>query len=86
MVQIFVLGFHESTWTEETISLDSFQSLFWLENKQWYVGYDRCTMSGFSLLYSIPYRTNIYPWSYMKGAMDTKTTGPSGVNRRGRGA
>ncbi|CAF3176215.1 unnamed protein product [Rotaria socialis] len=72
----FLFRFHESTWTEEAISLDSFQSLFWLENKQWYVGYDRCTISGFSLLYSIPYCTNIYPWSYMKGAIDTKTTGP----------
>jgi len=72
----FLFYFHKSTWTEEPIKLDSFRSLFWLEKKQWYVGYDRCTVSGFSLLYSIPYFMNTYPWHIMKGTIDTKSTRP----------
>jgi len=72
----FSFNFHKSTWTEEPIKLDSFQSLFWLEKKQWYVGYDRCTVSGFSLLYSIPYFMNNFPWHAMKKTIDTKSTGP----------
>ncbi|CAF4070622.1 unnamed protein product, partial [Rotaria sp. Silwood2] len=46
-----------------------------LEKKRWYVGYDRCTVSGFSLLYSIPYFMNAYPWHSMKGDIDTISTG-----------
>jgi hypothetical protein len=47
---------------------------FWLENRQWYVGYDRCTVSGFSLLYSIHYFKNQYPWYDMKENIQTKST------------
>jgi len=72
----FLFTFHERTWTEEPIKLDSLQSLFWLEKKQWYVGYDRCIVSRFSLLYSIPYFIHTYQWNYMKGTIDTKSTGP----------
>jgi hypothetical protein len=76
----FSFTFHEKTWIEEPIKLDSFQSLFWLEKKQWYVGYDRCSINGFSLLYSIPYLMNTYPWNTIKGPVDTKSTGPQVVS------
>lgn len=72
----FSFSFHRSTSTSETIEFDSFRSSFWLEKKRWYVGYDRCTVSGFSLLYSIPYFMDTYPWFYIKGPLVTKSTGP----------
>ncbi|CAF1929997.1 unnamed protein product [Rotaria magnacalcarata] len=72
----FLFSFHESTWTQEPIELESFRTLFWLENKHWYIKYDRCTVSGFSLLYSIPYFNNTYPWVHIKGPIITKSTGP----------
>ena len=72
----FSFIFDKSTWIEEPIKLDSFRSLFWLETKQWYVGYDRCTVSGFSLLYSIPYFMDTYPWYNIKGTINTELTGP----------
>ncbi|CAF2123357.1 unnamed protein product [Rotaria magnacalcarata] len=68
--------FHKTTWSKDSIKLDSFRSLFWLDKKQWYVGYDRCTVSGFSLLYSIPYFMNAYPWHSMKGDTNTISTEP----------
>ncbi|CAF3453593.1 unnamed protein product [Rotaria sp. Silwood2] len=71
----FLFRFHKTTWSKDPIKLDSFRSLFWLEKKRWYVGYDRCTVSGFSLLYSIPYFMNAYPWHSMKGDIDTISTG-----------
>ena len=72
----FSFSFHNSTSISEPIELDSFRSLFWLEKKHWYVGYDQCTVSGFSLLYSIPYFMNTFPWFYIKGTIMTKSTGP----------
>ncbi|CAF2056708.1 unnamed protein product [Rotaria magnacalcarata] len=63
-------------WSKDSIKFDSFRSLFWLDKKQWYVGYDRCTVSGFSLLYSIPYFMNAYPWHSMKGDTNTISTEP----------
>jgi len=66
--------FDESTWIEESIKLDSFQTAFWLENRPCYVGYDRCTVRGFSLLYSIHYFMNRYPWYDMKGSIQKKST------------
>lgn len=50
-----------------------------MEEKKWYVGYDRCTISGFSLLYSIPYLMNTYPWHKIKGPVDIKSTRPEMV-------
>jgi hypothetical protein len=70
----FSFSFHKSTWVEEPIKLDSFQSSFWVEKKQWYVGYDRCTVSGLSLLYSIPYCMDTHLWYCMEGTIDTKST------------
>ncbi|CAM4763751.1 unnamed protein product [Rotaria magnacalcarata] len=72
----FLFSFHESTWTQEPIELESFRTPFWLENKHWYIKYDRCTVSGFLLLYSIPYFNNTYPWVHIKGPIITKSTGP----------
>ena len=76
----FSFTFHKSTWVEKPMKLDSFQSSFWLEKKQWYVGYDRCTVSGFSLLYSIPYMMNTYPWHSVQGPISTKSTGSQMVS------
>jgi hypothetical protein len=72
----FSCSFHESVSTKEPIELDSFRSSFWLEKKHWYVRYDRCTVSGFSMLYSIPYFMNTFPWFHIKGPLITKSTGP----------
>ncbi|UJR07582.1 hypothetical protein I4U23_011870 [Adineta vaga] len=58
----FVFKFHKYIWNEELTELESFRSSFWLEKKHWYVAYDRCTISGFSILYSVPYFMNIFPW------------------------
>ncbi|UJR10602.1 hypothetical protein I4U23_014799 [Adineta vaga] len=72
----FSFSFHKSTWTQESVELESFSTPFWLEEKRWYVTYDRCTVSGFSLLYSTPYFKNIYSWTYVKGPIMTKSTKP----------
>ncbi|UJR28425.1 hypothetical protein I4U23_009665 [Adineta vaga] len=73
----FSFNFHASTWIKEPILPDSFQSPFWLEKKQWYTGYDRCTVSEFSLLYSLPYILDTYPFYAIKGPVETKSTGPT---------
>jgi hypothetical protein len=72
----FSFSFHKSTSISKPIELDSFRSSFWLEKKHWYVRYDQCTVSGFSLLYSIPYFMNTFPWCNIKGTIMTKSTGP----------
>jgi hypothetical protein len=57
-----------------SIDLASFRTPFWLEEKHWYVTYDRCIDTGFSLLYSNPYCFNDYPLHYMKGFITTEST------------
>ncbi|CAF4541374.1 unnamed protein product [Rotaria socialis] len=63
-------------WERILTNIITFKTPFWLDNKHWYVKYDRCTVSGFSLLYSIPYFNNTYPWVHIKGPITTKSTGP----------
>ncbi|CAF3897218.1 unnamed protein product [Rotaria sordida] len=72
----FLFRFHEKTWNQEPIGLEMFSTPFWLENKHWHIQYDRCTVSGFSLLYTTPYIDDTYPWEYIKGPIITKSPGP----------
>ncbi|CAF3065201.1 unnamed protein product, partial [Rotaria sp. Silwood2] len=72
--------FDNSIWSEQPIKLDSFRTPFWLEKKQWYVMYNRCSVSGFSLLYSVPYFMNAYPYSNIKGNLIVEATGPQDLS------
>ena len=72
----FIFTFYKSTSISEPIELDSFRSLFWLEKKRWYIGYDRCAVGGVSLLYSIPYFIKTFPWFYNQETIITTSTGP----------
>lgn len=71
----FLFIFRDSLWSEKPITLDSFRTPFWLEKKQWYVVYNRCTVTGFSLLYSIPYFMDTYPYFKIKGDVIIESTG-----------
>ncbi|CAF4536059.1 unnamed protein product [Rotaria sp. Silwood1] len=79
----FMFSFEEN---HDLIQLDSFRSSFWLEQNHWYVQYDYSKIGKFSLLYSIPYFMNTYPWLRMKGSIVFESTGQqpivfSNVNR-----
>lgn len=72
----FSFMFEDSIWSEEPIRLDSFCTPFWLEKKKWYVMYNRCTVTGFSLLSSIPYFLNTHPYSDIKGDIIMQSSRP----------
>ncbi|CAF4943276.1 unnamed protein product, partial [Rotaria sp. Silwood2] len=79
----FMFSFEEN---HDLIQLDSFRSSFWLEQNHWYVQYDYSKIGKFSLLYSIPYFMNTYPWFRMKETIVSESTGQqpivfSNVNR-----
>ncbi|CAF4657371.1 unnamed protein product [Rotaria sp. Silwood2] len=79
----FMFSFEEN---HDLIQLHSFRSSFWLEQNHWYVQYDYSKIGKLSLLYSIPYFMNTYPWFRMKGSIVSESTGQqpivfSNVNR-----
>ena len=70
----FVLTFKKSIFTPPAIDLTSFRTPFWLEEKHWYVTYERCRDSDFSMLYSNPYCHDEYPLSYMRDQLTVEST------------
>jgi hypothetical protein len=70
----FKFTLDQNTFTQPLIDLASFRTPFWLEEKHWYVTYDRCIDTGFSLLYSNPYCLDDYPLFYMKDSITTEST------------
>ena len=70
----FVLTFKKSIFTPPAIDLTSFRTPFWLEEKHWYVTYERCRDTDFSMLYSNPYCRDEYPLSYMRDQLIVEST------------
>ena len=58
----FVFTFSWRTVTLPAIDLASFRTPFWLDEKHWYVTYERCLETGFAVLYSDPYCRYDYPF------------------------
>ncbi|CAF1417767.1 unnamed protein product [Rotaria sordida] len=75
----FKFVFKESMFKQSPIDLTSFRTSFWLEEKHWYVTYDRCIDTGYSLLYSTPYCDNDYPLYYMQDFIHTVSTAPTTI-------
>jgi hypothetical protein len=69
--------FDQNTFTQPLIDLASFRTPFWLKEEHWYVTYDRCINTGFSLLYSNPYCFDDYQLFYMKDSVTTVSTKPT---------
>lgn len=72
----FVFTFYLDALGDEPLNLQSFQTNFWLLEKQWYVTFDSCVHGFQSLLYSAPYCLGCYPFRDMTGTFATKSTGP----------
>ena len=78
-ISIFKFRF---TFTQHTLAppaadLASFRTPFWLDEKHWYVTYERCVDTGFTLLYSDPYCHDDYPFYFMKDNPIRVSTSPS---------
>jgi hypothetical protein len=70
----FVFTFFDNTFTSPAIDLTSFRSPFWLEEKHWYVTYERCRDTGFSMLYSNPYCLKKHPLLFMRDQLLIEST------------
>ncbi|CAF3266540.1 unnamed protein product, partial [Rotaria sp. Silwood2] len=76
----FKFSFKKSTFTHPPVDLTSFRTSFWLEEKHWYVTYDRCIDTGYSLLYSTSYCDSNYPLCYMQDSIITLSTAPTSIS------
>ena len=70
----FIFTFDQNTFTSPAIDLTSFRTPFWLEKKHWHVTYERCLLTGFSLLYSNPYCLDEHPMLFMRDRILVEST------------
>ncbi|CAF0948898.1 unnamed protein product [Rotaria sordida] len=71
----FKLEFSYNAFEQEPLNLDSFRTKFWLEEKKWFVTYDRSTSSDdLSILYSNYFSMIVYPPHEIFGTLISETT------------
>jgi hypothetical protein len=76
----FKFEFDRYALTEQPINLDSFRTKFWLEEKKWFVTYDRNVTTNQSILYSNPSSTDTYSSCSMIGILISESTGSEPVS------
>jgi hypothetical protein len=69
------LQFYYGAFKEQPINLDSFRTKFWLEEKKWFVTYDRNLKNDYSMLYTNSSSIDDYPSHSMIGIIVSESTG-----------
>ena len=75
-ISIFKFRFKFTQYASVQPASESFRTPFWLNEKHWYVTYERCIDTGFTMLYSDPYCHDDYPFHFIKDSTIRVSTSP----------